>query len=337
MLSETLSKGLQQYRIRREAPILRLRKKMGLVELGQHSGLSAAMLSKIERGRLVPNPADPASDRAVFSVGLDHFFGDPARPLAFALVRKKDHSVFRSARGEPHPAYWFESLDFPAVDRRMNSYFVEFAEVPTDRVKSGTTIRAAEMIYILAGRLSCSTVNDAPHTLATGDSRVLSIRRRPTHTAGRGATTVRPSLLSRPDRDLRRVGFHLGTTTCVTDVAPGRDTAWTKTSPRTEHRKNTGQDKTSDDRAGLRPAAHSADGHPAVRFGSGSAFVRVCSAKSAADLRRLAIRGGIEPLITEPACRLVVTPLGACGSSAAVVKPVHLLETAEPFSTAFST
>ncbi len=30
---------------------------MGLVELGRHTGLSAAMLSKVERGKLFPTPA----------------------------------------------------------------------------------------------------------------------------------------------------------------------------------------------------------------------------------------------------------------------------------------
>jgi hypothetical protein len=39
VLSDTLAKGLQQYRIGEKLRILRLRKKMGLVELGQHSGL----------------------------------------------------------------------------------------------------------------------------------------------------------------------------------------------------------------------------------------------------------------------------------------------------------
>ena len=168
VLSETLSKGLQQYRIGEKLRILRLRKKMGLVELGQHSGLSAAMLSKIERGRLVPTLPTLLRIALVFSVGLEHFFGDPARPLAFALVRKKDRQRFPERQGEPHPAYWFESLDFPAVDRRMNSYFVEFAEVPTDRVKRHHH-PGAEMIYILSGRLVL-TVNDAEHSLAVGDS-----------------------------------------------------------------------------------------------------------------------------------------------------------------------
>jgi quercetin dioxygenase-like cupin family protein len=141
---------------------------MGLVELGQHSGLSAAMLSKIERGRLVPTLPTLLRIALVFSVGLDHFFGDPARPLTLAIVRKKDRQRFPERQGETHPAYWFESLDFPAVDRRMSAYFVEFQEVPADRVKRHHH-PGAEVIYLLGGRLVL-TVDDVEHRLGAGDS-----------------------------------------------------------------------------------------------------------------------------------------------------------------------
>jgi transcriptional regulator with XRE-family HTH domain len=168
VLSETLANGLQQYRIGEKLRILRLRKKMGLVELGQHSGLSAAMLSKIERGRLVPTLPTLLRIALVFSVGLDHFFGDPARPLAFAIVRKNERQRFPERQGDTHPAYWFESLDFPAVDRRMSAYFVEFEEVAADRVKRHHHT-GAEMIYLLGGRLVL-TIDDVVHHLAAGDS-----------------------------------------------------------------------------------------------------------------------------------------------------------------------
>ena len=79
--------------------MLRLRKKMGLVELGRHSGLSAAMLSKIERGRLVPTLPTLLRIALVFSVGLDHFFGDPARrPALRDGSQVPSGSAFPSAR-----------------------------------------------------------------------------------------------------------------------------------------------------------------------------------------------------------------------------------------------
>jgi len=49
VLSETLTKGLGHYAIGDKLRALLLKKKMGLVELGRHTGLSAAMLSKFER------------------------------------------------------------------------------------------------------------------------------------------------------------------------------------------------------------------------------------------------------------------------------------------------
>jgi len=43
MLSATLQDGLSEYGIGARVRALRLRKKMGLVELGRHTGLSPAM------------------------------------------------------------------------------------------------------------------------------------------------------------------------------------------------------------------------------------------------------------------------------------------------------
>src|SRR5512141_1464387 len=54
MLSQTLVDGLEQYRIGPKLRRLRLKKSMGLVQLGEHTGLSPALLSKIERGQIFP-------------------------------------------------------------------------------------------------------------------------------------------------------------------------------------------------------------------------------------------------------------------------------------------
>ena len=74
MLSKTLSEGLERYSIGPKLRALRLRKKMGLVELGKHTGLSPAMLSKVERGRLFPTLPTLLRIALVFGVGLVHFF-----------------------------------------------------------------------------------------------------------------------------------------------------------------------------------------------------------------------------------------------------------------------
>ena len=79
MLSESLKKGIQRYAIGDKLRALRLKKKMGLVELGGHTGLSAAMLSKVERGKLFPTLPTLLRIAMVFSVGLEYFFADDSK------------------------------------------------------------------------------------------------------------------------------------------------------------------------------------------------------------------------------------------------------------------
>ena len=168
MLSETLTKGLQQYSIGPKLRALRLKKKMGLVELGKHSGLSPALLSKIERGRLVPTLPTLLRIALVFSVGLEHFFTEAGAKPTLVVVRRVDRQRFPSRQGEKEPDYYFESLDFPAVDRRTNAYYVEFEALPRERTKRHHH-PGAEFIYVIAGRLVVA-VGEEEHTLESGDS-----------------------------------------------------------------------------------------------------------------------------------------------------------------------
>ena len=125
MLSETLSTALEGYAIGPKVRRLRLRKKLGLVQLGEHTGLSPALLSKIERGHLFPTLPTLLRIALVFGVGLDHFFQqDSDRPI-HAVVRKADRIRLPDKAGRPSPAYQFESLDYPVSDRKLNGYYVE--------------------------------------------------------------------------------------------------------------------------------------------------------------------------------------------------------------------
>ena len=65
---------------------LRQRKQMGLVELGQYTGLSASFLSQLETGRVVPTLRNLARIAMVFSRSLSYFF-EPERPEVFRVVR----------------------------------------------------------------------------------------------------------------------------------------------------------------------------------------------------------------------------------------------------------
>src|SRR5579863_10562752 len=107
-------------RIRR----LRLKKSMGLVELGRHTGLSASFLSQLETGRVVPTLRNLARIAMVFSKDLSYFFESEPAPV-FRVHRKKDRVRMPQTGVEP-PTYTFESLGYMVPDRHMDPYFAEF-------------------------------------------------------------------------------------------------------------------------------------------------------------------------------------------------------------------
>lgn len=168
MLSATLQEGLEEYAIGDKIRALRLKKKMGLVELGRHTGLSPALLSKIERGRLFPTLPTLLRIALVFSVGLDYFFaGARDKPLV-AVVRKTDRIQLPERQGAEDVAYRFESLDYPATERRFNSYYAEFFPVDPDTLRMHRH-PGVEFIYVLQGTLSVHVEGEA-HALEPGDS-----------------------------------------------------------------------------------------------------------------------------------------------------------------------
>ena len=67
---------------------------MGLVELGKHTGLSAALLSKLERGKLFPTLPTLLRIALVFGVGLDYFFTDERKRRVVSVVRHGERVRF---------------------------------------------------------------------------------------------------------------------------------------------------------------------------------------------------------------------------------------------------
>jgi len=90
LLSPTLTEGLERYEIGPKLRALRLKKKMGLVQLGKHTSLSPALLSKVERGRLFPTLPTLLRISLVFGVGLEYFFAEAREKPIVAVVRKAD-------------------------------------------------------------------------------------------------------------------------------------------------------------------------------------------------------------------------------------------------------
>lgn len=170
MLSDTLVEGLSRYGVGEKLRTLRLKKKLGLVELGEHSGLSPALISKIERGKLFPTLPTLLRLALVFSVGLEYFFTETKSRPVLAIVRKSDRKVFPEKPNTVDVAYHFESLDFTTTERKMSSYLAHFEPRSPKAAKIGRhTHSGVEFIYMITGRLKLYFA-DEEHELQSGDS-----------------------------------------------------------------------------------------------------------------------------------------------------------------------
>jgi transcriptional regulator with XRE-family HTH domain len=167
MVSATVVEGLRPYNIGEKIRTLRLRKKMGLVELGKHTGLSAALLSKLERGKLFPTLPTLLRIALVFSVGLEYFFREERRNTV-ALVRKGERQRFPDKPATNDISYFFESLDFAATERKLSSYYADFQPIAPDKARVHFH-PGVEFLYVMNGELALK-IGTEEYQLEEGDS-----------------------------------------------------------------------------------------------------------------------------------------------------------------------
>jgi transcriptional regulator with XRE-family HTH domain len=167
MESETIAEGLNKYGIGGKLRRLRLRKSMGLLELSKHTGLSPALLSKLERDLMHPTLPTLLRIALVFSVGLDYFFVPEPKPV-LEIVRKRDRLRFPDSPGAAQAAYYFESLDFPVPQRALDSYLAEFERVEEGEARFHEH-PGIEFLYLIGGALEIAT-HVEKHDLAEGDA-----------------------------------------------------------------------------------------------------------------------------------------------------------------------
>jgi len=168
VLSDTLAKGLGDYAIGEKLRALRLKKSMGLVELGRHTGLSAAMLSKVERGKLFPTLPTLLRIALVFSVGLEYFFSDDQKRHVLAIVRRAQRKRFPERPDGRDISFYFESLDFAAVERKLNAYYAEFQPLQPGKARLHHHA-GVEFLSVLRGKLELH-IGTEDHVLESGDS-----------------------------------------------------------------------------------------------------------------------------------------------------------------------
>ena len=152
-ITDTISDGLGRYSIGEKLRSLRLRKSMGLVELGKHTGLSAALLSKLERGKLFPTLPTLLRIAMVFGVGLDYFFTDERKRRVVGVVRRAERVRFPEKPGAQDVQYYFECLDYRATERKLSAFLADFQEVAVEKLKPHQHA-GVEFLFVIKGSLA---------------------------------------------------------------------------------------------------------------------------------------------------------------------------------------
>jgi len=165
--TETTERFIAEKHIGERIKRLRLKKSMGLVELGRHTGLSASFLSQLETGRVVPTLRNLARIAMVFSKDLSYFF--ESEPQAMFRVHRRKERVRLPQTGVEEPTYFFESLGYMVPDRHMDPYFAEFIPLEKSNEPRAHMHPGFEFLYVLDGELA---LHHGEHhsTLGPGDA-----------------------------------------------------------------------------------------------------------------------------------------------------------------------
>jgi transcriptional regulator with XRE-family HTH domain len=137
--------SLEPYSIGLKLRSLRVKKRLTLSRLAAETGLSTAMLSKLETDRLIPTLPTLATICRVYGVGLGHFFSEPARhSLSITRRAHLEGSGRHAEAGRVTP--------LSADHARLSAQFIDFEpdSSPTTLQQHSETVG---VFYVLEGRL----------------------------------------------------------------------------------------------------------------------------------------------------------------------------------------
>jgi transcriptional regulator with XRE-family HTH domain len=194
---ETIQRILSSYDLGRKLRQLRLRKKIALVDLGKHTGLSPSMLSQLENGKMIPTLPTLARIAMVFDVGLEHFFGDKRGEKLFSVVRARERMRFPERADAPNPSYFFECLMFSTQGKGLQAYLAEFPRRSAADV-SEHFHDGSEFLFLLEGSLTIHFQGE-DHDLRAGDSVHLDSSE-PHSYRGTGKNPARAVVITVPPR-----------------------------------------------------------------------------------------------------------------------------------------
>lgn len=130
---------------------MRLKRSMGLVELGQRTGLSASFLSQLETGRVVPTLRNLSRIALTFGQDLNYFFENDHRNL-FRISRGTVRSRLTINKG--HGKMISESMRVLVPDQSVVPCIAEFPASEGVSSFFPEIFDGEEFVFVLDGSLS---------------------------------------------------------------------------------------------------------------------------------------------------------------------------------------
>jgi transcriptional regulator with XRE-family HTH domain len=171
--AEFVENLIQDTKIGARIKRLRLRRSMGLVELGRQAGLSASFLSQLETGRVVPTLRNLARIALIFGKDLSYFFQADSDAL-FRISRNKNRS--RLPQGErDNPTHIAESFGILVPNDGLRPCLAEFLPASRKEKFHPLVFIGSEIIIVVAGSIEVQ-YGDTLHVLEEGDAAYLDAR-----------------------------------------------------------------------------------------------------------------------------------------------------------------
>ena len=149
-------------RIRR----LRVRRSMGLVELGTKTGLSASFLSQLETGRVVPTVRNLARIALAFGKDLAYFFRDE-QPITFRMMRRNERVRIQSSP-DAGASFVSESMSSLIADHAMIPCIAEFTLSDAESHFRPRIFEGIEFTFVMEGCLTLTSEQET-RVLEAGD------------------------------------------------------------------------------------------------------------------------------------------------------------------------
>lgn len=167
---EEIKKKLRALAIGRKIRAIRQSKGLTLEDVSRRTGLSKALISRIENEQVSPPIATLLRIASAFKIEISHFFSDQASPHKVTVVRNHEVSSSRESMivDGMDAGYTYELLAFKKDDKHMEPFLVTFDikernEVPMQEHKG------EEFLHLLKGKLEFFT-KDETIVLEKGDS-----------------------------------------------------------------------------------------------------------------------------------------------------------------------